>query len=142
MVIGASRIYNGVHTYNQVISGFTWGFFTYYAFCQVYYTPISNFVIRLRDKNTQASWLIWNPMIQMFIAAHFLAVLLYIKNLKFNPIPSEWIQAIARNCVSLDFTDVDVELHNYIQFNYSWAFMGAYLGLILDTRFLETGGYP
>ena len=37
VVLGASRIYNGVHTYNQVLSGYSWGLLTYGVLCHIYY---------------------------------------------------------------------------------------------------------
>ena len=36
LVIGVSRFYNGVHTYNQILSGWSWGFITYVSLSHVW----------------------------------------------------------------------------------------------------------
>lgn len=51
LILGASRIYNGVHTYNQVTQGYAWGLFTYYGLCHVLYDEIKEFVISLKNRN-------------------------------------------------------------------------------------------
>ena len=71
-------------------------------------------------------------MIQLFVVANILPVVLYFYNLEYNPIPPEWSVFIKKNCLDLEISDVNVELQNFIHFQFSWAFMGAYLGLIVD----------
>jgi len=53
-----SRIYNGVHTYNQVLSGLVWGFVIYYTFCHVIYYEICRFMNNVKSKG--ATNLYWN----------------------------------------------------------------------------------
>jgi membrane-associated phospholipid phosphatase len=37
IILGASRVYNGVHTYNQVYAGLGWGLVTYGLLCHILY---------------------------------------------------------------------------------------------------------
>lgn len=88
IILGLSRIYNGVHTYNQVISGFTWGLITYTSLCHVFYQYITTFVTNVK---TMSAWLLaTSPFIRLFIASHLLAIGLYEYNIAFNPIPESW----------------------------------------------------
>jgi len=129
-VLGASRVYNGVHTYNQVYAGLGWGLITYGVLCHLIYDEISVFVHKLRKANL--SYVIWNPVTQLFLTAHILSVAIYFWNVKYHPIPPEWSKSIVLFCHAKEHTEHDVELHNYIQFQFCWGLMGAYLGLILD----------
>ena len=114
--IVASRIYNGVHTYNQVLSGLSWGLLTYELLCGVFYNQVSRFVDKIKHKSTSVAWLLWNPMTQLFTIANALSVAIYYNNLFNNPIPPEWPLNIQRNCHASEHSTHDVELHNYIQF--------------------------
>lgn len=67
LVIGASRIYNGVHTYNQVIQGYVWGIVTYLTFCHICYDYICRFLENTKRKTV--SELIFNPLITLFFTA-------------------------------------------------------------------------
>lgn len=59
-VLAASRLYNGVHTYNQVYSGLSWGLVTYGVLCHLVYEQIGLIVHRLRKASVLG--LIWNPI--------------------------------------------------------------------------------
>ena len=61
VVLSASRIYNGVHTYNQVLSGLAWGLLTYAALCHVFYYEIWHTVNRFRK--TKLIKVLWSPLI-------------------------------------------------------------------------------
>ena len=74
-VLGFSRIYNGVHTYNQVFAGFAWGFLTYYSLCHAFYYEICVFISRLNHRKTSS--LVWNSLTQLFVITYGVAVALF-----------------------------------------------------------------
>lgn len=139
LVIGASRIYNGIHTYNQVISGYAWGLLAYLSLCHVFFHDIAKFVNSIQTKT--ARQLIFNPYIGIFLVGHALSIASYFYNCAYNPIPEKWIQHIEKNCSSHDIVKVDVEQTNYLHFQFSWAFFGAYLGLIIEKKYLASAVY-
>jgi hypothetical protein len=91
----------------------------------------------IRHKDTTWRLLLWNPITQMFLASHIFSLAIYFVNQTLHPIPPSWSLKIASNCALTEQSQHDVELHNYIQFHFSWAFLGAYFGLILDQRYLH-----
>ena len=95
-ILAASRVYNGVHTYNQVYSGLGWGLVTYGVLCHLVYEQIGSLVQRLRKASVLG--LILNPITLMFLAAHALSVAVYFWNLKWHPIPEEWAKSIVLFC--------------------------------------------
>lgn len=56
--IAFSRIYNGVHTYNQILLGWGLGIFLYYFFCHVAYERLTTFVSQAYKYSIKE--LIWN----------------------------------------------------------------------------------
>ncbi len=114
LVIGASRIYNGIHTYNQVISGYAWGLLTYASLCHVFYHDIEKFVNSIKTKTSRQ--LLFNPFMAVFAIVQVLSVFCYLYNRTYNPIPEKWIQNIEKNCNSHDIIKADVEQQNFLHF--------------------------
>lgn len=102
-----SRIYNGVHTYNQVLNGLVWGFFIYYTFSHVVFYELCRFVNKVEKKSP--SQLIWNPFIYANIFLYIVATSLFLYNSSWYPTPLEWISNIKKNCVTIEGLNYDPE---------------------------------
>ena len=108
LILGASRIYNGVHTYNQVLAGYAWGLLTYATLCHVFYYEVCVFINTIKTKKLIE--LLWSPFIKMFVLANIAAFGLYFLNIELNPIPTTWIQHIAINCSPTELSQSNVEV--------------------------------
>eukprot|EP00347_Sterkiella_histriomuscorum_P018248 403346231 len=132
--IGFGRIYNGVHTHNQVIAGYIWGFATYYTFSHLIQYEIYHFIMKVKYMNTVK--LIWNPLTQGFVVGYLIQICLYFYGSKHNPTPQLWLDNIVKNCDNVDL-HADPELQNFEKYNISFSIIGAYIGVIIDQRLLN-----
>ena len=87
--MGFGRIYNGVHTYNQVISGYAWGMAVYFTLNHIFYHQICRFICDVQNK--KLSQLAWNPFTKVFALGYMVALALYFYGSKYHPTPAEWI---------------------------------------------------
>ena len=96
MLIGASRLYNGVHTYNQILLGWILGIALYYLYCHALYKEICNFVRNTHRK----TWftLIFNKGTILFYIIYTLACFNLIYGNILHPMPQEWYETIRKNC--------------------------------------------
>ncbi len=138
LFIGFGRIYNGVHTYNQVIAGYAWGVCIYYTFAHILYFDVCRFISRIPSKTI--GQLVWNPFTQTFIGGYILAIILYLYGSTYHPTPQIWLDNIQKNCVNVDL-NADPELQNFEKYNISFSLIGALLGIILEQRYLDTRHY-
>jgi hypothetical protein len=135
-----SRIYNGVHTYNQVLGGLVWGFIIYYALCHVVYQETCKFISKIKTK--AATNLYWNPFTQIYTLLYLLAIAIFFWKSSYLPTPLEWVEMIKTNCSLVEGLNNDPELHNFEKFNLSLCFIGGYLGIVFEQRYLVTRNFP
>lgn len=83
--IGFGRIYNGVHTHNQVLAGYVWGFVIYYTFCHIFYLEIHQFITSIGKKTRYE--LYWNPLTQCYAICYGVAICLYFYGSHNHPTP-------------------------------------------------------
>ena len=94
--VAFSRIYHGVHTYNQILAGWALGVFLHVMFCHVLYEDLRNFV-KTAHKSTFAE-LVFNKGTAVFYVIVMLAVLNFLFGNHFHPVPAEWPKHIEHNC--------------------------------------------
>ena len=87
-LIAFSRIYHGVHTYNQILMGWTLGFSLYYFFCHVVYADI----IRFCSQTHTYSWtkLLLNKGTCVFYSIYAMAIFNFLFGNMIHPMPKEW----------------------------------------------------
>lgn len=136
--IGFGRIYNGVHTYNQVISGYVWGLAIYYTYSHIFYYEICRFISTIAKKSF--SELVWNVYTKVFLIGYAIAIACYLYGSKYHPTPQLWIDNILKNCKDVDL-NADPELQNFEKYNISFSLIGALLGIILEQKFFDTRNY-
>eukprot|EP00347_Sterkiella_histriomuscorum_P011520 403372139 len=136
--IGFGRIYNGVHTHNQVIAGYIWGFATYYTFTHLLQYEIYQFIMNVKNKSFPQ--LIWNPFTQGFVICYLVQVGLYFYGSKNNPTPQLWLDNIVKNCENVDL-HADPELQNFEKYNISFSLIGALLGISIEQRIMGTSQF-
>lgn len=56
----------------------------------------------------------------------------YFYNIRYFPVPEQWYTLIRKNCPATSLDLGDLELQNFVHFQFSWSFVGGYLGLIID----------
>ncbi|CDW75497.1 pap2 superfamily phosphatase [Stylonychia lemnae] len=134
-LIGMSRIYNGYHTYNQVLSGFIWGASLYYFTCKIIADYLIKFVrnFRFLHKNV----LLWNPLTQFFVYGYLIQTLLYFYNVNYRPTPESWYAITKKNCPNR-LIHIDPELSDFEKFSTSSTILGAILGLYIENNYLPT----
>lgn len=127
--MGFGRIYNAVHTYNQVIGGYVWGYIIYYAFVHIFYYEIVKFINTL--EKIKGNRLYWNTLTQGFLMTYFVSIVLYLFNSVAHPTPLQWIEGIQRNCKDVDL-NIDPEMQNFEKFHLSFSWLGSYIGLLFE----------
>ena len=70
--IAVSRIYHGVHTYNQIVLGWGLGFCVYWLFCHVAYARLTKYVSETHKYSIRE--LAWNRGSQVFYAFYAVAI--------------------------------------------------------------------
>ena len=138
--IAFSRVYNGVHTYNQIALGWILGISLYVLFCHVLYNEL---VFFMRD-TTRYSWrkLAWNKGTITFYVIYLLAILNFLYGDLLHPAPESWKEQIAKNCAGLNTSGyTEFETENFVRFNLGATIVGSYLGVIVEQRFMDTAKY-
>mmetsp|Transcript_30380 Transcript_30380/g.37396 ORF Transcript_30380/g.37396 Transcript_30380/m.37396 type:complete len:344 (+) Transcript_30380:343-1374(+) len=139
-LIAFSRIYHGVHTYNQILLGWMFGISLYYFFCHVVYNDMIRFCSQT-DRKT-CSELFFNNGTFVFYAIYAIAIFNFLFGNLIHPAPEEWAETINRNCSKLSGQAYDdPETENFIRFNLASTIAGSYLGLIIEQRYMGTHKY-
>lgn len=136
-MIAFSRIYHGVHTYNQILLGWGLGLTLYVFFCHIVYDDL----IRFTSKTHKRTWmkLIFNKGTMVFYIIYIIATFNFIFGDMIHPAPEEWIETIKRNCASFGMSSYDApEKENFIRFNLASTVAGSYLGLIVEQNWMGT----
>lgn len=139
MLIGASRLYNGVHTYNQILMGWILGIALYYLYCHALYKEICNFVRNTHRK--QWCTLIFNKGTIAFYIIYALACFNLIYGNILHPMPQEWYDTIRKNCPNDLEMELDAEKDIFVRFNVALSIIGSYIGLIIEQRYMGTRKY-
>ena len=100
LIVAFSRIYHGVHTFNQIINGWIWGVGLYVLYCDILHFELCRFVHSLKQKPWNE--LIWNFGTKNFFFIYSLAVSMYFIGSYLNPVPQEWLKNIEANCGTID----------------------------------------
>ena len=136
--IAFSRIYHGLHTYNQILSGWALGVFLYVLFCHVAYKQLTTFVSQTHKYSIKQ--LAWNKGTQVFYTFYGLAIVNVCFGELIHPQPQEWIDHLNKNCKGVDF-DISPETENFIKFNLAATVAGSYIGLCIEQRWMGTRKY-
>ncbi len=139
-MIAFSRIYHGVHTYNQILLGWILGVTLYFLFCHVLYNDMIRFVTRTHKYSARK--LFFNPGTLVFYAIYAIAIFNFLFGNTIHPAPAEWSDKINRNCSAFGPASYDdPETENFIRFNLASTIAGSYLGLIVEQRYMGTRKY-
>ena len=87
--VACSRIYNGVHTYNQILSGWIFGVAIYWLYNHILYKEITMYIKLIKNKNWHQ--LFWNKGTKIFYIIVFLANLNFWVGDIIHPVPKEWM---------------------------------------------------
>ena len=139
-MIAFSRIYHGVHTYNQILLGWILGVTLHVFFCHVVYADMIRFI----SKTHKHSWskLLFNKGTMVFYSIYAIAIFNFLFGDMLHPAPKEWIETIKRNCSQFGAgTYDDPETENFIRFNLASTIAGTYMGLIIEQRYMGTRKY-
>ena len=139
-LIAFSRLYHGVHAYNQILLGWIFGGALYFFFCHVVYNDMIHFVQVTHKK----SWfkLIFNKGTFVFYTIYAIAVFNFLFGDMIHPVPEEWKQTIIDNCQGVVMGKMDPpETENFIRFNLAMTIAGSYVGLIIEQRWMGTRKY-
>jgi len=100
LAIAATRIYNGVHTIDQILNGWIWGFVIFYTCSIVFDKFLRNFVHRIRNRS--ALKLVWNAVTKMFLAGLVICLTCFVYINIYYSTPLEWFDNLMRNCPNLN----------------------------------------
>jgi hypothetical protein len=132
-VIGFSRVFKGVHTYNQVLSGIIFGSLLALMQCFVFYESFFKFYASIRNRTKYE--LVYNPFTTVFIILATIGTLVHRETAATFKVPSFWIENIVKNCnfdSKLNTIDIDPETANYEKFYLSYGIIGIYIGVMID----------
>jgi len=139
-MIAASRIYHGVHTYNQILLGWILGVAIHYFFCRVVYTELITFVTRAHTYSLKQ--LLFNKGTFVFYTIYAIALFNFVFGDILHPAPTEWMDTIKLNCAKFgDFAYDLPETENFVRFNLASTIAGSYVGLIIEQRWMGTRKY-
>jgi hypothetical protein len=96
LLVGVSRIYHGVHTYNQILLGWAFGLFIFLTFCRILFVDIERFVLNINKMAYKD--LIWNRGTQVALAIYVIAHLNFFYGDDLHPVPSHWKEKMISNC--------------------------------------------
>ena len=139
-LIAFSRIYHGVHTYNQILLGWIFGVSLYYFFCHVVYNDIIRFCSNTDQKS--CTRLFFNNGTFAFYAIYSIAIFNFCFGNVIHPAPKEWTETVHQNCSKIPgkkYEDFETEV--FINFNIASTIAGSYLGLIVEQRWMGTHKY-
>lgn len=91
-MIGISRVYHGVHTVDQILNGWIWGFGVYMLFAEVWYYRICVWVHSVNKKKWYQ--LLWNTGTKVFILFYVSVYSAYFVGSNINPVDKEWIEKL------------------------------------------------
>ena len=86
-MISLSRIYIGVHTFNQIFSGLISGLCIHMLFCDIFYYEITRFVNQVSKK--RFGKLVCNFGTQNFVFLYSMAIAMVIIGMVIYPMPLE-----------------------------------------------------
>ena len=137
--IAFSRLFNGVHTFNQLLHGFCLGLFLHFLFCDVLYDELIKFVYQVHTFTTCRVLL--NKGTFIFFSIYAVAIFNFLYGEIIHPVPPEWNTYMEKNCVGVKWVKNSFEQYNFIQFNLAFTVVGTYIGLILEQKYLGTREY-
>ena len=97
-MIASSRIYHGVHTYNQILLGWGLGVPLYFFFCHAIYNDLIQFLSRLHTYTW--SRLLFNKGTFVFYAIYAISIFNFLFGNMIHPAPKEWFETIKQNCIA------------------------------------------
>jgi hypothetical protein len=127
--IGFSRVFKGVHTYNQVISGLVFGSILALMQCFVFYEPYFKFYVSIRTRSVKQ--LIFNQFTVTFSIMVLIGIYIHFDTQANFKVPQLWIDNIKKNC-KVNHIDVDPETANFEKFYLGLSMIGVYIGVIID----------
>jgi len=85
LLVAFSRIYHGVHTFNQIMNGFIWGVGLYMLYCDILYYHLCIFLHSINKKKWD--YLLWNFGTKNFIIIYAMAIAMWIIGSIVHPMP-------------------------------------------------------
>ena len=87
-VIGFSRVFNGVHTYNQIINGFFLGTILGLMQCFIFYEDYFMFYLSLRRRTVKQ--LLLNKFVFWYLFIAVLGIIIHYINVATFEVPKHW----------------------------------------------------
>lgn len=141
-VIGFSRVYKGVHTYNQVLSGLMQG--TILALIQAFVLYEDYFIFYLSIKTRKVHQLVINWFTMLTLALVVIGTMVHIHTLDTFKVPQQWKDNVMANCAGKDIDRLTLESPeqaNFQKFYLGFSILGLYLGVIFEQKFMGTVEY-
>lgn len=132
-LLGFSRVFKGVHTYNQVVSGFVQGLLLAAIQMNVFYE--FHFYFFASIKRRSAFQLIFNRYTISFGLLLLGAIMVHLNTNSTFATPEVWKNNIIRNCgdkVNKDL--INPETANFEKVLFSLGLLGSYISMIVEQK--------
>ena len=96
LVVSFSRIWLGVHTLNQILNGWVWGFSLQLLFTDILYYEICRFVHSIYKRSPGR--LVYNFGTRNYVFIFFLGSAIFYFSFILHPTPKEWVNKLNENC--------------------------------------------
>ena len=74
----------------------------------------------------------------MFCTIYLISVANFVFGELHHPIPVDWRTTMHKNCEGMQIDDRGVETENFVRFNLAFTVIGAYVGLIVEQKCMNT----
>jgi hypothetical protein len=139
-IVAFSRVYKGVHSYNQVLSGFIQGLLATAIQILVLYYSTYRFFHSIKDRSLIR--LIFNRFTIGYAFLFYIGLQVHFDTEANFKVPQEWIENVKKNCGTDDLIAIDPETANFQKLFLSLGIIGIYLGVILEQKYLDSRHYP
>lgn len=131
-LIGFSRVFKGVHSYNQIIGGFVEGLLVSLLPSFVFYQDLFRFYISLKKRSVFS--IIFNWVTVSFLILLLITYYVHLDTQNNFKVPKNWLVNVKKQCPHLDPTKFDFEYYNFKKIENSFHFIGSYLGMVYDRK--------
>ena len=141
LLIGFSRVFTGVHSYNQILFGFFCGTMSYVLMCHVYedlYFQMIDEAIAGKYKGVK---LLNNTLFRAWLASFVVGVAVYVyvaRNETYFQ-PPEWAESIYEVCPSKRGKNMGFAFACLKKLTLAFSMPGCMFGIFFDCHFLKTG---
>ena len=137
--IGFSRVFKGVHSYNQIISGLIQGVLIAMLPSFILYQDLFQFYLTLKHRPLLS--VLINRYTFIFIVLIGLSFHIHWDTQTNFQIPQLWIDNVQRLCPKVQLKDIDPETLNFRKLLQTFQVVGTYMGAIVEQQFMESRRY-